>query len=295
VLLSDPKVAEFIGKEFVPVWEEVRPVPQVTIDFGNGKKLQRTLGGNTVMYLCLPDGRVADVFPGVYTPDAFLPAAQASLAFMRTLQDGSPDGCRPGADAELREWHRKQIALAATSEQRRITMSKAFVESPLLNAIAGNGPWGRRPTLRTAPPGTTQQQALPATAEVTLVPVPGRMSVDASQFQDPKKALEILSRLTDDVSKRPASVEQLKARFAEVPEGQRPTPERLGEMAVQMDSQNNVRLVRPAVHLLFSTYERLPQPALCRDTVYRDILHAPLDDPYLGLADALVPGTPGGS
>ena len=64
-----------------------------------------------------------------------------------------------------------------------------------------------------------------------------------------------------------------------------------GEQAVQMDSRNNRMLVRPAVNLYFASLERLPGLPDVRDAVYRDILHVPIDDPYLGLADILIPGT----
>jgi hypothetical protein len=72
VLLSDEKVKKLLTEEVVPVWESVRAAPKITIDFGGGKKLERTLKGNTVIYLCTPDGKVIDAFPGVYTPEDFL-------------------------------------------------------------------------------------------------------------------------------------------------------------------------------------------------------------------------------
>ena len=57
---------------YVLCWQSVRDVPKVTIDFGGGKVLERTLKGNTAFYLCRPDGRVVDILPGVYTPEDFL-------------------------------------------------------------------------------------------------------------------------------------------------------------------------------------------------------------------------------
>ena len=65
-------------------------------------------------------------------------------------------------------------------------------------------------------------------------------------------------------------------------------------MALRVDSRTNVNRVRPAVHLLFASYERLPRGTECRDAVFKQLLHVPVDDPYLGLADAFVPGTPNG-
>jgi hypothetical protein len=293
VLLSDPEVARLINTETVPAWESVRPVPKVTIDFGDGRKLQRTLGGNTVMYLCLPDGRVVDAFPGVYTPRDFVLQVRPTLEMLKTLQGSGERACAPGAADTLREWHRQQAALAVVAEQRRITLSKAFVESPLLNALASE----RGPVVMPAPaapvPGPAAQVAAPANAAVVLsrAPDPNLVRDQKELFRDRKEAFRVMSRVIEDVSKHPASIQQLKARYAATPEGQRPSPEELGRLAVELDSRTNLTAIRPAVHLLFSTCEEPPQSAQARDTIYRDLLHTPLDDPYLGLADALVPGT----
>lgn len=58
-----------VHQHFEPVWVSVRPVPQVTVDFGNGHTVQRTLHGNIATWVCYSDGRVLDILPGVYTPE----------------------------------------------------------------------------------------------------------------------------------------------------------------------------------------------------------------------------------
>src|SRR5260370_25733465 len=85
VLLSDPDVIRFVNENFIPCWQMVRPVPQITIEFGDGRKLKRTLGGNTVIEICLPDGRVVDAFPGLYTPEDFLSEAGPTPELGRKL------------------------------------------------------------------------------------------------------------------------------------------------------------------------------------------------------------------
>jgi hypothetical protein len=68
VLFANREVADLIADQFEPVWVSVRPAPQVTIDFGNGHVLRRTLQGNIASYVCLADGTVVDVLPGIYPP-----------------------------------------------------------------------------------------------------------------------------------------------------------------------------------------------------------------------------------
>ncbi len=58
-----------IQQHFEPVWVSVRPVPQITIDFGNGHTVHRTLHGNVATWICFSDGSVLDILPGVYSPE----------------------------------------------------------------------------------------------------------------------------------------------------------------------------------------------------------------------------------
>jgi len=195
VLLSNPEVADVLNREVVPCWETVRPAPQVTINFGNGRVLRRTLQGNTVILLCLPDGRVVDAFPGVYVPRDFLAELKGTLDFLRG------DG-RHLSPERLRAWHEGQVTEAIRHEQMRTTLSKAFVESPLLAALGISA--------RPAPPGPAAQARPPVA------------------LADPGAALAAVSARIEDVSKQPASVEQLRVRYARTAQGRQPTAEELG-------------------------------------------------------------------
>ena len=46
-LYSDPAIADRLRQDFVLHWQSVRPVPKITIDFGDGRKLERTITGNS--------------------------------------------------------------------------------------------------------------------------------------------------------------------------------------------------------------------------------------------------------
>jgi len=72
VLYPDDEVAAVLRERFVLHWQSVRPVPTVTIDFGDGRKLQRTLTGNSIHYILDSQARPLDALPGLYGPNAFL-------------------------------------------------------------------------------------------------------------------------------------------------------------------------------------------------------------------------------
>lgn len=71
-LYSNPKVAAFLRSRFVLHWSSERPAPKITIDFGDGRTLVRTITGNSAHYVLDARGRVVDVLPGLYGPEAFV-------------------------------------------------------------------------------------------------------------------------------------------------------------------------------------------------------------------------------
>src|SRR5947208_10112751 len=85
VLFSSSEVATYVNTTFEPVWESVRPAPLVTIDFGNGHVVKRTLQGNVATYVCGTDGTVYDVLPGIYAPDEYRKQLQALASLAASL------------------------------------------------------------------------------------------------------------------------------------------------------------------------------------------------------------------
>lgn len=72
VLYANKEVADKLRETFVLHWSTERPVPVVTVDFGDGRVLKRTMMGNSAHYVLDFNGRPVDVVPGLYGPKAFL-------------------------------------------------------------------------------------------------------------------------------------------------------------------------------------------------------------------------------
>jgi hypothetical protein len=72
ILYSDQTVADVLRTQFVLHWESERPVPRITIDFGDGRKLERTVTGNSIHYVVDSDGMVIDAIPGLFAAKTFL-------------------------------------------------------------------------------------------------------------------------------------------------------------------------------------------------------------------------------
>ena len=133
LLYPEPRINRVLREKFVLHWESVRPVPKVTIDFGNGKKLERTLTGNSVHVVLDRYGRPVDALPGLFTPDVFLQL----LSRAHTL--GLADR---GKLARLHFEARDRPPLAPTAapsralDASRIAMTKHMVEAPVLRAVS---------------------------------------------------------------------------------------------------------------------------------------------------------------
>lgn len=263
MLLSDDRMKKFLTEDVVPSWEKVRDVPKVTIDFGNGKVLKRTLKGNTVMYLCTPDGKAVDAFPGVYTPEDFLPLARAAVKEL---------GQR--TEPEVLAWH---VAKASLARRRgaETTVGKGAVESPLLPEKA---------------PPTSRGKA---TMQSALLSKGAEQPIGFGKGSPYESAFEAAAASLEDLSKRPMSAREA-IRLATGKEPGSLSPQELGERAVRLDSQINVQFVRPVIHLWFASMRKLPTPTSAKDAMFEKILHIPYKDPYLGLTDIELPGTPNG-
>ncbi|HLF84867.1 MAG TPA: hypothetical protein VI837_11885 [Blastocatellia bacterium] len=72
MLYANEQVSTLLRERFVLHWQSVRPVPRVTIDFGDGRTMERTLTGNSIHYVLDSEGRLIDALPGVYGPGEFL-------------------------------------------------------------------------------------------------------------------------------------------------------------------------------------------------------------------------------
>ncbi len=70
-LYPNAQVSALLRDRFILHWESVRPVPVVTMDFGDGRKLVRTITGNSIHYVLTPQGEIIDALPGLYAADTF--------------------------------------------------------------------------------------------------------------------------------------------------------------------------------------------------------------------------------
>src|SRR6266550_4324283 len=105
VLYSNEQVAAVLRERFILHWQSVRPAPRVTIDFGDGRKLERTLTGNSIHYILDAEGRPIDALPGLYGFWPFFRGLEHAEEVFKQLQ-GKDDEARRVA---LATYHRARI------------------------------------------------------------------------------------------------------------------------------------------------------------------------------------------
>ena len=106
MLYANREVSKALADGFVLHWKSVRPVPKITIDFGDGRVVERTITGNSIHYVLDCDGNVIDAVPGLYGPEAFLRQTAEAAAVAKKL--ASVEG--ENRDAALRQWHTARAA-----------------------------------------------------------------------------------------------------------------------------------------------------------------------------------------
>jgi hypothetical protein len=152
-LYPDPQIARRMNERFVLHWASVRPVPKVTIDFGDGRVVERTVTGNSAHLVLDPRGAVVEAIPGLYAPRAFgvaldraarAPSEPAAfLAYHRACRERIDAARldRPGAAVELSAESQRLLRerLPTAREAGALARTKLRVEDPLLGLLTTLG------------------------------------------------------------------------------------------------------------------------------------------------------------
>jgi hypothetical protein len=158
VLYANYDVSKMLREQFVLVWGSERPVPFVTINYGDGRVLKRTLTGNSIHYVLTPQGKVIDALPGLYAPQTFSrilgDARIEALSSQRFGEMSTVDYPARTGDSLLRSWSSDSLRVVAPAtaaipkfvtpyaakpaaiRAMPLAASKCVVEMPLLAGIS---------------------------------------------------------------------------------------------------------------------------------------------------------------
>ena len=249
-LYPNADISKLLRERFVLHWESVRPVPVVTIDFGDGRQLVRTVTGNSIHYILDSQGRVIDALPGLYRPSDFLSELTKTADAIAALP---------------REDSAALAAYQASTEQRlRVDWSSD------LDKVSQPPAYGRFPTVAQLQALTTDQtwQALAALPN-------HQVQLDDNAFR------LIANKAPSAATAAPLAVSK---SFVETPLVR---SIRIFDGNIALDSVRNNYLFRTQILQYLAT---APARALSltqvNNWVYTTIFLTPPSDPWFGLAPA---------
>jgi hypothetical protein len=275
LLYSDPAIAGWLRTHVVLYWSSERPVPRVTIDYGDGRRLVGTVTGNSIHYFLDPDGRLVDALPGLHTPKRFLAWLVSTEAVAREwapLDDTT-------YVARLRERHARD-ARGVTA-----TLTAALVERGW-SAEAARLAWSDQGELApptSQPPTAAQASRLAyskSSAERPILDALGTTPIDTPRLRA-VNTLMLSPEWSADIS--PASLAVIEA--------QAPAAARADLDAARLRLENRLAEdgLRNEAFLHRRLHERIAaSPSTSwldlNDWVYRELFLTPASDPWLGLA-----------
>ncbi|HWB77754.1 MAG TPA: hypothetical protein VG755_22460, partial [Nannocystaceae bacterium] len=153
-LYGNAELSRWLDAHFVLHWSSERAVPRMTIDYGDGRRIETTVAGNSAHWVLDADGRVLDVVPGLMTPHAFQGELAQAVALAQRLASEPTDAATrarvlAGYHAQRYEDARFVLgrglpirvepeATPAIAAAERITISKMVVEAaPVRSAKLG--------------------------------------------------------------------------------------------------------------------------------------------------------------
>lgn len=296
-LYANAEVSKALRERFVLHWESVRPVPRLTIDFGDGRRLERTITGNSIHYVLDQEGRPVDALPGLYGPQAFLSAldraAYAALKFHEL-----PEANR---ESFLVDWHRDrlaaieqqwnqdliQVGFKVTEPPAALVQSTAQIQAPQA-ADGARVSVGKRaleaPVIhRLLPPAPSDSKTLRAAMTDHDWTRVAALHAEDSKLDQGSRTLM--------AQKIPEDADAAMRRAFSKSRVENPILKTMREFERSMaeDTVRNEYQMHTAIHQWFTEHAAATRdlPVL-NDKVYAELFLTPKTDPWLGLKPANV-------
>lgn len=291
-LYANTQVSEYLRDHFILHWQSVRPVPRITIDFGDGRKIEQTITGNSAHYILDSDGELVDALPGLYGPKAFLLELQQGEQLALACAGLSADQKRN----HLVEYHSQQLEAAQKAWNADLTkLGEPSIPLPVVNLASV---LTRVPSARAAGEIAFSKRAIEApllkSTQPPAEPPPGRASISNELWA------RIAALHTDEARLDTASLKLIASKLPSAVEASRlATSKQLVESpalrtlrnlqsSIGEDTVRNEYLLHAQIHNWFVENAAPANLDLFNSKVYAELFLMPDSDPWLGLAPANV-------
>ena len=282
-LYSNSEVSKLLREHFILHWESVRAVPKVTIDFGDGRKLERTLTGNSIHYVLDEDGHPICALPGLYGPAAFLRELERAQQLSASLRRASNDGDR---EALLQQYHLTRLQDLAANWAADLT--KAGVTSPPQRNLTA--------TISPDKPPTAEGAAPRAVSKMVLVerPILRGTSLKRNALETSSEDLvwaKIAKLYAQDARLDNSTLTLMRnknARAYGAADSTGAFQRALNslERAIAEDTARNKYTFETAIHQWFVEGKVTKDLRALNEKIYSELFLTPSTDPWLGLSPA---------
>lgn len=283
-LYANREVANYLRAHFILVWQSERPAPTITIDYRDGRKVVRTITGNSIHYVLDEEGRPVDALPGLYGPQAW----KRALERAETLAISTRGTKGSAREVLMRAYHRhanEQIEKRFRTEVAQIGLPALPmpppIPGPLAEALPGGGP---------PPPALMAMNVATSKAAVEMRPLRGFMPGALPAETTPWSSLASQHRgeARIDAQSKALIREKNPRNWSDPASPGRPlsAPEleslyEAFEASMAEDTAKNELGVHANIHRWLAE-QTLDLPTLNKH-VYDTLFSTPASDPWLGL------------
>ena len=274
VLYSNAEVASVLRDRFVLHWQSVRPVPIITIDFGDGRRLERTITGNSIHYVLDSAGRPIEALPGLYGPKAFLRGLANAEGLFKSLvgKNGQEK------DLALRSYYvvsNNKLSVAWVTD---IANSGGKVPESF---IVEKGPNGEVSAINVAPLAITKSGI-----ERNILFAMTRTSEALGKITGEAAWRKIAALHASDAILDSRSIALMKRQNPSLAEKQFAAMLQKFQDAIALDTVRNEYLMHPRLYAWLVQDPDRTDLAKFNEKVYAKLFLTPKSDPWLGLLAA---------
>lgn len=278
-LYANKDISKYLQDNYILYWHSVRPVPKITIDFGDGRQVVRTITGNSIHYVLDSEGRPLDGLPGLHSPQAFL----TWLTQMHDLTNKYNSATLTQKAELLKQFHTDQANQAKERFNHDLRTNDITADTSKL--IARALPEIKNPTAADAAPRAMTKALVEMPMVNTLVFNGSPVVITDEQIWDLVAAQHRSSVKLDEHSK-----ELMRSKYWTVYGSKLGTDTLLAtidsfETQINKDSVKNEYALHAKIHEWFlagAANELKP----FNDKIYTELFLTPGSDPWLGLVPA---------
>ncbi len=283
VLYSNGEVADLMRDRFVLHWSSERPVPRVTIEFGDGRLLRRTLTGNSAHYVLDAAARPIEALPGLYDPATFAEMIEAAADLHGKMLDAGDDAAQT-----LVTFHAHRLQETLTAMHRDLVSLRGDAKAPSLEALRLEL---ERPFEPEAMPAARRAMPLTVTKALTettlLARIGGGLGDESGTFSRVEYA-SLAAEVSSRVELHDASVKHVRSENPSLDDGSLAWMLANLRRSVAEDTLRNEYALHTRIHSWFATETAPSEFERFNRRVYRDLFLTPREDAWLGLVEPTV-------